>query len=368
MPSFFVHLCRTFTLLLDFSRKSADCYIEVIMTEKKKTGLSFAQILAGAGSAVTAAYIGTKLGVSGTIIGAAVGSITGTLATHIYSSSLNQGKEALKKAQDITLLSSLANKGASVSSASIEETENTSGSVTSLATPSGTVASTDIINTLVAHDLEELQKSIRTPWYKTSGTRQIFASSGIAMATALGLLYFLGGLDDYGIAPLSGGVSINSIVVETEEPAPAPTIIYIPTPTPEPTVSPIPEEPEDPILEEEDEGSGEKKDLPAPQPSKEPTVIPRPTTPPAAPKPTQEPTSTPSPTLAPVIPTPAPSPDSKPTSTVPDNVSVNPNTTQTSSLEPTVVSKNPQQTVQQTDSTVSIHTEDRAITKNHAVS
>lgn len=260
---------------------------------EKKTGLSIKQILAGAGSAVTAAYVGTKLGVSGTIIGAAVGSVTGTLATHLYSNSLTQGKEALKKAQDVASLAALTKNRTVVTSESNSFPEEESPTVT---TSSGTVVSTDVINAIINQDLQELETSMYKPWYRRPGFAQVAASSGIAMITAVGLLYALGSFSQEEDKTQRGGVSINSITVETHEPAPAPTIIYMPAPTNPPTPSHS-EEPETPPTS-------------PPEDSEEP---PRPTTPPTPTKSTQEPTQRPpTPTAPPTTTTPTPMPTTAP--------------------------------------------------------
>lgn len=277
---------------------------------KKKTGLSLGQILAGAGSAVTAAYVGTKLGVSGTIIGAAVGSVTGTLATHIYSNSLAQGREALKKAQDVALLSVLNKGGITSSGVSLPDSESSIEENTSISTtPHGTVVSNDVIHQLIAQDLEELERNARRPWYKTTALRQVVASSGVAMATALGLIYALGGMPGNEAESLTGGVSINSITVETHEPAPEPTIIYMPSPSQEETdgqgvTIPNEEPTEEPTTPSE--GLGEPPRVPVPtKPTNEPTTPPKPV--PTTPKPSAEPTPVET-TPAPASPTPSPTP------------------------------------------------------------
>lgn len=267
---------------------------------EKKSGLSFKQILAGAGSAVTAAYIGTKLGVSGTIIGAAVGSVTGTVATHLYANSLTQGKEALRKAQDVALLSALTKGKAAVTS--VNDDPLTSEYEATGVTSEGTVTSTDVINALIDQDLQELEASIRKPWYKNGNLPQIALSSGIAMVTAVGILYAFGSFLDDEDKTQRGGVSINSITVETHEPAPEPTIIYMPSPSLPPTPTPT--------------ATATPTDTPPTSPPEDLGTVPRLTTPPTPTKPAGEPTRPPATPTQPVpppptVPVPIPTPSNE---------------------------------------------------------
>jgi len=60
------------------------------------SGINIPKTIAGALAAVCAAVVGSYLGVAGTLIGAAVASIVGTVGTEIYESSLNKGREKLQ--------------------------------------------------------------------------------------------------------------------------------------------------------------------------------------------------------------------------------------------------------------------------------
>jgi hypothetical protein len=60
------------------------------------SGINIPKTIAGALAAVCAAVVGSYLGVAGTLIGAAVASIVGTVGTEIYERSLNKGREKLQ--------------------------------------------------------------------------------------------------------------------------------------------------------------------------------------------------------------------------------------------------------------------------------
>ena len=59
------------------------------------SGIEITKIIAGTLAAVTAAVIGSFLGVAGTLAGAAVASVVGSVGTEIYQKSLNRGARRL---------------------------------------------------------------------------------------------------------------------------------------------------------------------------------------------------------------------------------------------------------------------------------
>lgn len=69
---------------------------------EKKTGLDLkpAQIAAGALAAVTAAFLGSKLNVAGTISGAAVASVVSTIGGTLYQRSIERTRESVRKVGD----------------------------------------------------------------------------------------------------------------------------------------------------------------------------------------------------------------------------------------------------------------------------
>lgn len=64
--------------------------------EKPRVQVSWQQLVAGALAAMTSAWLASSLGVSGTIIGAAVGSFSASIATALYLSGLHRGETLVK--------------------------------------------------------------------------------------------------------------------------------------------------------------------------------------------------------------------------------------------------------------------------------
>lgn len=60
-------------------------------------GLSWLQLIAGALAAMTSAWIASSFGVSGTIVGAAVGSLSASIATAFYMQSLTRGHRLVRR-------------------------------------------------------------------------------------------------------------------------------------------------------------------------------------------------------------------------------------------------------------------------------
>lgn len=65
--------------------------------EKSENRVSATQLVAGAAAAATSSVIGGQLGVAGTVVGAGVASIITGLAVTLYTSSLDKGREKIKK-------------------------------------------------------------------------------------------------------------------------------------------------------------------------------------------------------------------------------------------------------------------------------
>lgn len=66
--------------------------------------VSWFQVVASALAAVTAAWIGSKLGISGTIVGAALGSFVVTLSSSFYSNTLHRGRTMLIQTERGTVI------------------------------------------------------------------------------------------------------------------------------------------------------------------------------------------------------------------------------------------------------------------------
>jgi hypothetical protein len=59
------------------------------------SGIEISKVIAGTLAAITAAVVGSFLGVAGTLAGAAVASVVGSIGTEIYQRSLNKGAQRL---------------------------------------------------------------------------------------------------------------------------------------------------------------------------------------------------------------------------------------------------------------------------------
>ncbi len=66
------------------------------MGEKASSGLSIAQVIAGALASVSAAVVASKFGVAGTIIGAAISSVTVTIGSVLYRRSIEGAHERVR--------------------------------------------------------------------------------------------------------------------------------------------------------------------------------------------------------------------------------------------------------------------------------
>nr|BFE69134.1 hypothetical protein GCM10020092_024350 [Actinoplanes digitatis] len=64
-------------------------------TDRFWSGIEVSKVIAGTLAAVTAAVVGSFLGVAGTLAGAAVASVVGSLGTEIYHRSLNRGAKRI---------------------------------------------------------------------------------------------------------------------------------------------------------------------------------------------------------------------------------------------------------------------------------
>jgi hypothetical protein len=72
--------------------------------ETQKTGLKPAQVIASALAAITAAFLGSTLGVGGTVAGAGVASIITTIGSEVYLRSLRRTKDAARKTAEVLAL------------------------------------------------------------------------------------------------------------------------------------------------------------------------------------------------------------------------------------------------------------------------
>lgn len=83
-------------------------------------GLSFSQILAGALAAVTSFLLAAKIGIAGSVIGVAIGSIVSAMASQIYQ---NVIKESSKKIQHVNGLGPANNDNSDLDDSNDEKTQ-----------------------------------------------------------------------------------------------------------------------------------------------------------------------------------------------------------------------------------------------------
>lgn len=89
-------------------------------------GLSWFQVIAGALAAMTSAWIASTLGVAGTIIGAAVGSLVATITAALYANTLDRSRTLIVRTDSGTIVETEAEPGETV--AALEAVRDATGS------------------------------------------------------------------------------------------------------------------------------------------------------------------------------------------------------------------------------------------------
>lgn len=89
-------------------------------------GLSWFQVIAGALAAMTSAWIASTLGVAGTIIGAAVGSLVATITSALYVNTLDRSRTLIVRTDSGTVVETTAEPGDTV--AALNEVREVTGS------------------------------------------------------------------------------------------------------------------------------------------------------------------------------------------------------------------------------------------------
>lgn len=212
--------------------------------------LSVPQILAGALSAITVAFALSKLGVSGTLIGAGIGSILGTFGTTLYARSLDKSTVLVKKVAAKPVAAVAAKKSSTDSETSVLPSGENN--------PDGEDGEEDKQEKPDIHDTQEIpvvppsfatrtengeeisiktldEDVIRTPWYRRINWKATLVLAGVSLALAMAILSL------YEVktgSTLSGeeGTTIQRVIVYRDapaEPTPEPTIIYLPSEEPE---------------------------------------------------------------------------------------------------------------------------------------
>ena len=79
----------------------ASGYLESVSAGEKRIDINWVQSLAGALAAVTSAVLLSTVGVAGTLIGAALGSVAATVGSAVYSFYIRETKERVAQAQTV---------------------------------------------------------------------------------------------------------------------------------------------------------------------------------------------------------------------------------------------------------------------------
>lgn len=189
------------------------------------SGIEISKVAAGTLAAVSAAVIGSFLGVAGTLIGAAVASVIGTVGTEVYQRSINKGAKKLQTFAP-TFIKAPAAVGTPEVAAATEEDA-----------PSHTVAPEE-----VTEKREADQSGTKLRW------KPILIGSFVVFVIAMSAIFVAEAIAGRSLASISGngdaGRSIIGVPIGDEDkstPTPAPSVT--PTETEAPTTSPTSEAP-----------------------------------------------------------------------------------------------------------------------------
>ena len=214
---------------------------------KPKLDLSVTQVLGGALAAMTAAYLGSRLSVAGTVVGAALASIVAAVAGSVYTASLRSTRSRVRTVWQ-------GRVAGSALPASVELVEDEAG-----ADPTGPLTQPHLPATAAA--AVPPLRGRRLSWKSVAAVA--LAAFALAGVTLTGVELATGGA-------LSGGdgTTLNQVTEQVTEPRRA---------DPKPTASTSPE-PVEPASSATESSSAEPSEAPCPvvtsappQPSAEPT-------------------------------------------------------------------------------------------------
>jgi hypothetical protein len=206
------------------------------------SGIEISKVIAGTLAAITAAVIGSFLGVAGTLAGAAVASVVGSIGTEVYQRSLNKGAKRLSAIAP-TFVKAPAAVGTPEVAAATEEEK-----------PSHTVAPSRNIR------WGHVALAATALFVLAIGTLSVFELvAGKSVASTVG-------------NSSSGKSTVGSVFGNdsAEEPAVTPSTDSSPAPTEEPATEPT-DEPAVPPAEPGTEPTGEATTPPPTGPGTEPT-------------------------------------------------------------------------------------------------
>lgn len=189
------------------------------------SGIEISKVAAGTLAAVSAAVIGSYLGVAGTLIGAAVASVIGTVGTEVYQRSINKGAKKLQTLAP-TFIKVPAAVGTPEVAAAAEEDA-----------PSHTVAPDE-----VTEKRAEDKSGTKLRW------KPILIGSVVVFVIAMGAIFAVEVIAGRSLASISGhddsGRSTIRVPIRNDRnstPTPAPSVA--PTETEAPTTTPTSEAP-----------------------------------------------------------------------------------------------------------------------------
>jgi hypothetical protein len=185
------------------------------------SGIQISKVAAGTLAAVSAAVIGSFLGVAGTLIGAAVASVIGSVGTEVYQRSINKGAKKLQTLAP-TFIKAPAAVGTPEVAAATEEDA-----------PAHTVAPEDL-----TEKRAEEQSGSKLRW------KPILAGAVVVFALAMGAIFAVEAIAGRSLASISGNDSsgrstIGVQVGDNDSSTPSP----VPSETAEPTTTPTSETP-----------------------------------------------------------------------------------------------------------------------------
>lgn len=188
------------------------------------SGIEISKVAAGTLAAVSAAVIGSFLGVAGTLIGAAVASVIGSVGTEVYQRSINKGAKKLQTLAP-TFIKAPAAVGTPGVAAATEEDA-----------PSHTVAPDEVTEKRAAD-----QSGTKLRW------KPILIGSVIVFVIAMGAIFAVEAIAGRSLASISGhddsGRSTIGVPVGKTSPTPSPIPSVTPSETEAPATTPTSEAP-----------------------------------------------------------------------------------------------------------------------------
>lgn len=245
-------------------------------TKRRRFEISFVQLFAGALAAMTAAVIGSRLGLSGTVIGAAVGSLVAGVTGSVYTASLDHGRQVIAKAP-------LAVKAAPTL---VMRTRPTAVLPAVAAVPPGVPTQATLAQGAVGTGPTSRRRAWR-PVLVSAAAVFVLAGLGIT-ALELATGQSLSGREGTTISQVGSGAAAPAPPPLDDAPVEAPTTDDEPTEGPSETPSDPAETPSEPPAETPSETPTEDPtDVPSEDPTETPTETPSET-------PTETPSETPS--------------------------------------------------------------------------